>query len=91
MTENEMLRRELQAVGQYRGDAAAPPQQAPAPPPGQPPQGSYPPDQHYAPSNRTELPPLRSISNSIPAGPESMTGVQYETNGGANGYRQDRY
>lgn len=106
MNENELLRRELQAyrgeAPQYRGEGPPPPaqkhqqhQQGPPPPP--PTQGPssqhtpYPPE-HYASSSRPELPPLRSISGSIPSsGPESMTGVQYDPPGNVNGYRQDRY
>lgn len=41
-----------------------------------------------------DLPPLRSISNGIPpsAGPDSMTGVQYDANPQQpNGYRNERY
>ncbi|RCI07846.1 hypothetical protein L249_5810 [Ophiocordyceps polyrhachis-furcata BCC 54312] len=42
----------------------------------------------YSSASRTELPPLRSISNSIPSGPDSMTGVQYEPPR-VNGYRHE--
>lgn len=117
MSENEMLRREIQAyrgeAPQYRSEGPPPPQQqAPhqqqqqqqQPPPPPPPAASagpgqasqhapYPPD-HYGSSSRTELPPLRSISGSMPGGhgaPESMTGVQYDAPGSVNGYRQERY
>lgn len=66
---------------------APPPQQQPRHP--LPPQASqqpsYPPGT-YATSDRNELPPLRSIG-----GPESMTGVQYDAPGSANGYRHERY
>ncbi|EFZ00124.1 hypothetical protein MHUMG1_06225 [Metarhizium humberi] len=95
-TENEMLHREVQALrmeaAQLRGEIGSsgnPPQQAPPPPPSQgsqpPPPASYGSD-IYANTNRTELPPLRSIHN----GPDSMTGVQYDAPR-VNGYRQERY
>jgi hypothetical protein len=95
VADNEMLRRELQGMrmesAQLRGElgAAAPHAQPPSSvgPPSQP--TSYPAD-HYAPSSRPELPPLRSISGSVPNGPESMTGVQYEAPR-VNGYRNERY
>jgi hypothetical protein len=90
-----MLRRELQAArmetAQFRGELNAsnnPVQQAAPPPPSQsaqPAAGSYGSDP-YANTNRTELPPLRSIHN----GPDSMTGVQYDAPR-VNGYRQERY
>lgn len=91
-----MLHREVQALrmeaAQLRGEIGSsgnPPQQAPPPPPSQasqpPPPASYGSD-IYANTNRTELPPLRSIHN----GPDSMTGVQYDAPR-VNGYRQERY
>lgn len=95
--ENEMLRRELQSMrmesAQLRGElnsaghtqAPAPSSQAPAPVP----QSSQPVvygSDPYASTNRTELPPLRSIHN----GPDSMTGVQYDAPQ-VNSYRQERY
>lgn len=101
-SENEMLRRELQKMrmesSQLRGDLSstghtqqgppAPPPAAPAP--AQPPQNSQPTTTYgsdaYVSTNRTELPPLRSIHN----GPDSMTGVQYDAPR-VNGYRQERY
>lgn len=96
VTENEMLRRELQGLrmesAQLRGElgASAPhSQQQPPVAPGPASQPSYAADS-YATSNRPELPPLRSISNGVPNGPESMTGVQYEAPR-VNGYRSDRY
>ena len=70
---------------------AAPPAPAPASN-SQPPSSSYAGSDPYAPStgsansNRTELPPLRSLHG----GPDSMTGVQYDAPR-ANGYRQERY
>ncbi|KAH0498443.1 hypothetical protein TgHK011_005696 [Trichoderma gracile] len=93
MADNEMLRRELQGIqmerhSQYMGSMDR--QQAQAPPPAHAgPSSSYSSDP-YASAPRTELPPLRSISNGIPNGPDSMTGVQYEAPR-ANGYRQERY
>ncbi|VUC22423.1 unnamed protein product [Clonostachys rosea] len=95
MSENEMLRRELQSMrvggGQYRPDTAQPQQMPPAAAPAQP--SAQPPyvGEHFAGANRTELPPLRSISNGVPNGPDSMTGVQYEAPTGVNGYRPERY
>ncbi|KAL7788657.1 hypothetical protein V8C37DRAFT_234132 [Trichoderma ceciliae] len=90
MAENDMLRRELSGLrmesSQLLGELNR--QQAPPPGPGGQP-ASYSSD-HYASAPRTELPPLRSISNGIPNGPDSMTGVQYEAPR-TNGYRPDRY
>ncbi|KAM0564004.1 hypothetical protein ACHAPJ_000212 [Fusarium lateritium] len=91
--ENEMLRREIQGLrmegAQLRGELNSssshpPPSSAPAPQ-----SGSYQPDP-YANSNRPELPPIRSLSNSISNGPDSMTGVQYDSPR-TNGYRPERY
>ncbi|KAF4963168.1 hypothetical protein FSARC_8794 [Fusarium sarcochroum] len=91
--ENEMLRREIQGLrmegAQLRGELNSstshpPPASAPAPP-----SGSYQSDP-YANSNRPELPPIRSLSNSISNGPDSMTGVQYDSPR-TNGYRPERY
>lgn len=98
--ENEMLRRELQGLrmesAQLRGELHSssshpppPPAPAPAQQQQQPPQAPYAADP-YANSTRPELPPIRSIGNSMSNGPESMTGVQYETPR-ANGFRQERY
>lgn len=87
--ENDMLRRELQAMqGSRLGEmgASTPHASQHGPPgPSQPQtQPSYSAEQYS--SSRTELPPLRSISTSIPNGPDSMTGVQYEAPR-PNGYR----
>lgn len=90
-----MLRRELQGMrmesAQLRGELSSssshPSQPAPSAPAAQ--STTYPSDP-YTNGNRTELPPLRSISNSIPNAPESMTGVQYEA-ARTNGYRPERY
>ncbi|CAM1507144.1 Fc.00g067850.m01.CDS01 [Cosmosporella sp. VM-42] len=82
LADNEMLRREL---SQYRMENTHPP--PPQPPAAQP--AAYPTDP-YANSTRPELPPIRSINNNIPNGPDSMTGVQYES-ARVNGYRQERY
>lgn len=84
-----MLRREVtglrldnsQLVGELNRQSAQPPA-----PISQPAYSSDP----YANAPRTELPPLRSISNSIQNGPDSMTGVQYEAPR-SNGYRPERY
>ncbi|KAF5021174.1 hypothetical protein F66182_6796 [Fusarium sp. NRRL 66182] len=93
--ENEMLRREIQGLrmegAQLRGELNSSSSHAPpssgATPPSQ--SGSYQPDP-YANSTRPELPPIRSLNNSISNGPDSMTGVQYDSPR-ANGYRPDRY
>ncbi|KAF4989377.1 hypothetical protein FDECE_14744 [Fusarium decemcellulare] len=93
--ENEMLRRENQGLrmesaqlrGELNSSSGHPPQ--PQPQPAAPQSGPYPSDP-YANSNRPELPPIRSLSNNLASGPESMTGVQYDTPR-ANGYRQERY
>lgn len=85
VSENEMLRRELQSVkmelAQARGDGHGPSPQSQT-------QTSAPfPQEHYqATLAGTELPPLRSISNGMPQAPDSMTGVQYDGPRG-NGYR----
>ncbi|POR39716.1 Protein esc1 [Tolypocladium paradoxum] len=90
LAENEMLRREMHGLRMDGAHSAGHAQQGPPPPPPQGSQsGSYAADP-YASSNRTELPPLRSISNNMPNGPDSMTGVQYEAPR-VNGYRQERY
>ncbi|CAJ0546239.1 Ff.00g097120.m01.CDS01 [Fusarium sp. VM40] len=92
--ENEMLRREIQGLrmegAQMRGGSSsshpAPPSSAATPAPQA---GSYQQD-HYANSNRPELPPIRSLSNGISNGPDSMTGVQYDSPR-TNGYHPERY
>lgn len=85
-----MLRRELHGLrmdNNHLNNSSSHSQQGT---PSQGPQsGSYASDP-YGGSNRTELPPLRSISNSIPSGPDSMTGVQYE-GPRVNGFRSERY
>lgn len=94
--ENDMLRRELQAVQGSRmsdmGPSTPHANQSGPSGPSQPPaqQGPYSSEQYGG--SRTELPPLRSISTSIPNGPDSMTGVQYEPPR-VNGYRgpESRY
>ncbi|PFH55568.1 hypothetical protein XA68_18030 [Ophiocordyceps unilateralis] len=101
LAENDMLRREMHGMrvegahasghgqqnAQQQPPQPPPPQAQQAQPSSQP--GQYSAD-HYSSANRTELPPLRSISSSIPSGPDSMTGVQYEPPR-VNGYRQERY
>jgi hypothetical protein len=94
MADNEMLRRELQGIqmerhSQYMGSMDRQQGQQ-APPPGHASQAAPYSSDPYASAPRTELPPLRSISNGIPNGPDSMTGVQYEAPR-SNGYRQERY
>ncbi|KAM5356144.1 hypothetical protein ACJ41O_002790 [Fusarium nematophilum] len=90
--ENEILRRELQGMrmesAQLRGELNSSSAHQP-PPPAAPQSGPYQADP-YAGSTRPELPPIRSLSNNLANGPESMTGVQYDTPR-ANGYRQERY
>lgn len=97
VNENEMLRRELQNLrvenSQLRGEMGSTGGHAAPPPPAAQAQAPQPGSYHadpYASSSRTELPPLRSISNNLPSGSESMTGVQYEAPR-SNGYRQERY
>ncbi|KAL7932174.1 hypothetical protein V8C35DRAFT_96318 [Trichoderma chlorosporum] len=86
MNENDLLRRELSGMrmesSQYMGQQP--------PPPGPASQTAPYSSDPYASAPRTELPPLRTISNGIPNGPDSMTGVQYEAPR-TNGYRQERY
>lgn len=92
VSDNEILRRELQSakmeLAQARGETVAPPlsqpqsHAAPAHP--------FPAEHYPASSSGTELPPLRSISNGMSNGPDSMTGVQYEAPR-SNGYRNERY
>jgi hypothetical protein len=81
-TENEMMRQELQKLrmenSQLRSDMSA---------------SVHPPNygqDHYSHTPRTEqLPPLRSLSNSLPGAPDAMTGIQYDTpRVNVNGYRQ---
>jgi hypothetical protein len=92
--ENEMLRREIQGLrmegAQMRGGSSSshppPPSSAAAPAPQA---GNYQQD-HYANSSRPELPPIRSLSNGISNGPDSMTGVQYDSPR-TNGYHAERY
>ncbi|KAM0254773.1 hypothetical protein ACHAQJ_006430 [Trichoderma viride] len=89
MAENDMLRRELSGMRMESSQLLGELNRHQAPPPGpvgQPPYSSDP----YANAPRTELPPLRSISNGIPNNPDSMTGVQYEAPR-TNGYRSERY
>lgn len=76
-SENSQLRLQLSKSGPPFSTSAA------APPPPvvntQPPQGPYAAPDPFANSSRTELPPLRSLGAPMPPGPDSMTGVQYET------------
>ncbi|OAA64893.1 Helix-loop-helix DNA-binding protein [Cordyceps fumosorosea ARSEF 2679] len=88
VSDNELLRRELQAVkmelSQVRGDHPPPASQAQTnAAPGHP----FPPEQYPSSSGGTELPPLRSINNGMSNGPDSMTGVQYD-GPRTNGYRE---
>ncbi|KAK5987352.1 Protein esc1 [Cladobotryum mycophilum] len=91
MADNEMLRRELQGLrmesAHLRGELSSSANHQQPPPPGP---AAQPYSDQYANGPRTELPPLRAISNGIPNGPDSMTGVQYEA-GRTNGYRSERY
>ncbi|KAM3562627.1 hypothetical protein ARSEF4850_002688 [Beauveria asiatica] len=95
VSDNELLRRELQNVkmdlqnikielAQARGDAHAPPSQSQS---HTTPTHAFPQEPYSSASNGAELPPLRSISNSMPNGPDSMTGVQYD-GPRTNGYRE---
>lgn len=66
------------------GQAPPPQSQVAAPPPPQ----AYQTDPY---ANRRELPPIRGLNGTMPNGPESMTGVQYEAPR-MNGYRPaERY
>ncbi|TQV95749.1 hypothetical protein V2A60_000927 [Cordyceps javanica] len=93
MSDIESLRRELQSVkmelAQARGEA-----QPPAPSQSQnhaAPAHAFPPEHYQSTPSGTELPPLRSINNGMPNGPDSMTGVQYD-GPRTNGYhRNERY
>lgn len=92
ISDNEMLRRELQTAKMELAQALG---ESHPPPPSQSqshasPANQYPPEHYPSSSNGTELPPLRSISNGVANGPDSMTGVQYDAPR-ANGYRNERY
>ncbi|KAF0636776.1 hypothetical protein FPSE5266_02604 [Fusarium pseudograminearum] len=87
-SEIDLLRRELHGLRVENTQLRGSPSSAPTP-------GSGPPStthqaERYASSNGPELPPIRSLSNSMPGGPDSMTGVQYD-NPQTNGYRQERF
>jgi hypothetical protein len=86
--ENEILRREVHALRAENAQLRGSPSSAPTPASG-PPSTTYQ-TERYANSNGPELPPIRSLSNNMPNGPDSMTGVQYETPQ-SNGYRQERF
>ncbi|PHH67490.1 hypothetical protein CDD82_1427 [Ophiocordyceps australis] len=87
LNEIELLRRQIHASRVDGVHATAHSQQGPPPPGSQ--AGAFTTDP-YVNGSRTELPPLRSISGSIPNGPDSMTGVQYEAPR-VNGWRSERY
>ncbi|EXM28406.1 hypothetical protein AU210_000765 [Fusarium oxysporum f. sp. radicis-cucumerinum] len=82
--ENEMLRRDVHALrmenqqlrSELNSSSSRPPLSSAATP--APQAGTYQADPYPNP-NRPELPPLRSLRNSIPNGPDSMTGVQYDS------------
>ncbi|KAG6176815.1 hypothetical protein E4U27_004814 [Claviceps purpurea] len=90
-------------IAQLRGELNSTGHAQPPPPPSPGPvSSSAPPQSHgsqsklscygndaFAGPSRNELPPLRSLSMHA-SGPDSMTGVQYDTPR-ANGYRQERY
>ncbi|KAH7326596.1 putative HLH transcription factor [Stachybotrys elegans] len=88
MQENDMLRRDIATLRMSAGGHPHPshPEAPHVGPPGPQP-GPYSQDA-YASQNRPELPPLRALGSGMPPGPESMTGVQYETSRAA-GYRPD--
>ncbi|KAI1482550.1 hypothetical protein F4774DRAFT_279930 [Daldinia eschscholtzii] len=94
MQEAEMLRREIDRLrmenAQLRGSIPIPPGQGPpnTAMPSQPSGDPYGQDP-YGRAPRPELPPLRALSNNIPNNPDSMTGVQYDSQRPPNGYRQD--
>ncbi|KLP00772.1 Protein esc1 [Fusarium fujikuroi] len=82
--ENELLRRDVHALrmenqqlrSELNSSSSRPPLSSAATP--APQAGTYQTDPYPNP-NRPELPPLRSLRNSIPNGPDSMTGVQYDS------------
>ncbi|RGP59320.1 hypothetical protein FLONG3_11225 [Fusarium longipes] len=86
--ENELLRREIHALRVENTQLRGSPSSAPTPASG-PPSATYQ-SERYASSNGPELPPIRSLSNNMPNGPDSMTGVQYDSPQ-TNGYRQERF
>lgn len=86
--EVEILRGEMSRLAEENRQLRGSPSSAPTPS-SRPASTTYQGD-HYASSNRPELPPIRSLSNNVANGPDSMTGVQYD-NPQSNGYRQERY
>lgn len=86
MAENEMLRREIHGLREHARMQGSP---SSAPTPASGPPSTYQ-TERFSSSNGTELPPIRSLGNGIPNGPDSMTGVQYDSPQ-PNGYRQERY
>ncbi|KAK8088820.1 28 kDa ribonucleoprotein [Apiospora hydei] len=91
--ESELLRREVERLqhenGQLRaangqgGPASASHAVSSQPPPADP----YAQQAQYA-ASRPELPPLRTLATTMPNGPDSMTGVQYEGQR-PNGFRPE--
>ncbi|RWA08843.1 hypothetical protein EKO27_g6247 [Xylaria grammica] len=94
LAEADMLRREMDRLrmenNQLRNGAASGPGPVTQSAPTQPPPADLYSQDPYARGSRPELPPLRALSNNLPNGPESMTGVQYEGQR-PNGFRQDRF
>lgn len=86
--EVEILRGEMSRLVEENRQLRGSPSSAPTPS-SRPASTTYQGD-HYATPNRPELPPIRSLSNNVANGPDSMTGVQYD-NPQSNGYRQERY
>ncbi|KAK7988945.1 hypothetical protein PG989_009260 [Apiospora arundinis] len=90
--ESDMLRREVERLQRENGQLRAAGGQAGQPPAShavssQPPTDPYAQQAQYA-ASRPELPPLRTLSNTMPNGPDSMTGVQYEGQR-PNGFRPE--
>ena len=91
--ESEMLRRELEQLRHENGQLRAASGQngqglaSHAVPPQPPPADPYAQQAQYT-TSRPELPPLRTLSNAMPIGPDSMTGVQYEGQR-PNGFRPE--
>ncbi|PKS11810.1 hypothetical protein jhhlp_001103 [Lomentospora prolificans] len=91
LAEAEALRKEVQSLRSENSQMrlqlskGGPPYSTPVPVPPptavntQPPPGPYTATDPFAGPPRTELPPLRSLGAPLPPGPDSMTGVQYET------------
>lgn len=93
--DTELMRRELERLrmenAQLRAGVQSVPPQGQASQPPQPPTDQYGQDPYGNGVPRPELPPLRSLSGSLPPnGPEAMAGVQYDAQR-PNGFRHERF